>query len=219
MPQTLVRRSRRFLSSALLTVLGLAIATIRADSQPAYPPCQPPLADEYLVLVVTETQERQGEVLRLLPPQLNPTICKYLDDTVTRVGGFPNAGVANQWAQYVNDNLGVPAFVAGPPGSPSAPVSSGGASGSTYNPQPLGRGYAVLVDFFNNPQVAADLRQFLRKDVGLVSYGQRPYLLAEYTTNEGKANGVLQNLSDRGFFVTLVDSRDVVLLTEAVSLQ
>jgi hypothetical protein len=64
--------------------------------------------------------------------------------------------------------------------------------------------------------VATQLREFLNKEIDLVSYGQRPYLLAEYTENQGKANRVLQTLSDRGFWVTVVDSRNVILLDTAV---
>ncbi|MCT7980164.1 hypothetical protein NG792_20785, partial [Laspinema sp. C3] len=106
-----------------------------------------------------------------------------------------------------------PAGVAATP-SPLPVVPSAGA----YNPQPLGNGYAVLVDFFSNPQVAAELWQILRTDIGLVSYGQRPYLLATSTREQNRANELLQTLSDRGFFATIVDSGNVILLDSTVQL-
>jgi hypothetical protein len=75
-----------------------------------------------------------------------------------------------------------------------------------------------LVDYFEQPEIATQVRQILSQDVGLVSYGQRPYLLAGYTTSQTTANATLQTLSDRGFWVMLVDSRRVVLLKPTVML-
>lgn len=86
-----------------------------------------------------------------------------------------------------------------------------------YNPQPLGAGFAVLVDYGNQPEVAIALRQVLTRDVGLVAYGQRPYLLAAQTTDLAAANAVLQNLSDRNFTALIVDSQSVILLTPIVA--
>jgi hypothetical protein len=51
----------------------------------------------------------------------------------------------------------------------------------------------------------------------LVSYGQRPYLLARYTTSEREANSTLRQLSDRGFWSMVVDSRRVTLLKPVVN--
>ncbi len=62
------------------------------------------------------------------------------------------------------------------------------------------------------------MRQLLGTNVGLVSYGQRPYLLAVYSDDQKKVNSTLQQLSDRGFFAMLVDSRKVILLKAVVSL-
>lgn len=214
----LPRLARHFLSSALLSAIALTFVQFCANAQSTYPPCEPPLADEYLVLVETETPAQIEEVLTLLRGSINATACNYLNETVTRIGGFDSFAVANEWAQYVGGNLGVATFVARPPGANPAEVvpSSPSPNSPSYNPEPLGSGYAVLVDFFNNPQVATQLREFLNKEIDLVSYGQRPYLLAEYTENQGKANRVLQTLSDRGFWVTVVDSRNVILLDTAV---
>jgi hypothetical protein len=73
------------------------------------------------------------------------------------------------------------------------------------------------VDYFNQPEVAAQVQKIVGDNVGLVSFGQRPYLLAVYTTNQRKANSTLRELSDRGFWSMVVDSRRVTLLRSRVS--
>ncbi|WP_254564961.1 hypothetical protein [Oscillatoria sp. HE19RPO] len=214
-----LKRSHSWLSPAFLVLSGLTLFTPATNAQPTYPACQPPLPDEYLVLVPTATVVDQDQIRRLIPGAIETTVCNYVNETVTRLGGFGRADQAQEWAQYVNSQAGIVAYVVGPAGvaatpSPLPVVPSAGA----YNPQPLGNGYAVLVDFFSNPQVAGELWQILRTDIGLVSYGQRPYLLAELTDQQNRANQILQTLSDRGFFATVVDSRNVILLDDAVRL-
>jgi hypothetical protein len=117
----------------------------------------------------------------------------------------------------VNEIVGFSAYVIRPtsasPGLPPTPPESNPPG---YTPQSLGEGYAVLVDYFNQPDVAALVQQLTGRDVGLVSYRQRPYLLAVYTTNEQAANSILRQLSDRGFWSMVVDSRRVVLLEPIV---
>jgi len=203
----------------------------RAIAQP-YPACAPPAAGEYLLLVVSESGQTPERLRNTLPPNAPTAVCRYLDNTVTRVGGFTDAEVANSWAQYLTDLGGMQAFVARPPETASTQVqnpnpqpqangaaSSGAASNGAlaYDPQPLAAGYAVLVDYFNRPEVATDVQQALGSQVGLVSYGQRPYLLALHTSDAAVANSVLQRLSDRNFLALVVDSRRVVLLTPAVA--
>jgi hypothetical protein len=73
------------------------------------------------------------------------------------------------------------------------------------------------VDYFNQPELAAQVQQTLEQSVGLASYGQRPYLLATYTDNLAQAEVALQTLSDRGFWVMVVDSRRVTVLRQAVA--
>lgn len=198
-----------FLCSILLTVPGLTGGIGSAAAQEATS-CQPPNAGEYLLLVVSPTPASQEQVRRALPPNTSSTICQYLNDTVTRIGGFTQIENANAQALYMNDIVGLSAFVAvrpakTPPQNPPA-----------YSPKPLGAGYAVLVDYFNSPEIANQVRQLLGNDVGLTSYGQRPYLLAVHTSDQKNANSILQRLSDRGFFALLVDSRKVILLRAKV---
>ena len=173
--------------------------------------CQPPQSDEYLLLVLSQTSERHQVIQQTLPPNTQSTFCQYLDDTVTRIGGFRQLEDANTWARYVNEVVGLSAYVVRP--TAATPTTSSRA----YNPQPLGEGYAVLVDYFNQPEVASQVRQLIGSDIGLVSYGQRPYLLAVYTRNQREANSTFRELSDRGFWSMVVDSRRVTLLSPVVS--
>ncbi|NEP59770.1 MAG: hypothetical protein F6K31_22645, partial [Symploca sp. SIO2G7] len=58
--------------------------------------------------------------------------------------------------------------------------------------------------------------QVIGREVGLVVYTQRPYLLALHTQSEREANSKLQQLSDRGFTSIVVDSRSVILIRPVV---
>ncbi|MGL5194185.1 MAG: hypothetical protein ACRC8Y_11420 [Chroococcales cyanobacterium] len=218
--RTCLKRSHSWLSPAFLALSGLTLFAPHGHAQPTYPACQPPLPDEYLVLVPTATVAAQEEIRRLLPGAIETTVCNYVNETVTRLGGFGRANQAQEWAQYVNTQAGIVAYVVRPAGvaATPSPLPVVPPPPGAFNPQPLGNGYAVLVDFFSNPQVAGELWQILRTDIGLVSYGQRPYLLAEWTGQQNRANQILQTLSDRGFFATVVDSRNVILLDNAVRL-
>lgn len=198
-----------FLCSILLTVPGLTGGIGSAAAQEATS-CQPPNAGEYLLLVVSPTLASQEQVRRALPPNTNSTICQYLKDTVTRIGGFTQIENANAQAVYMNEIVGLSAFVA------VQPANTPPQNPPAYTPKPLGAGYAVLVDYFNSPEIATQVRQLLGNDVGLSSYGQRPYLLAVHTNDQKNANSILQRLSDRGFFALLVDSRKVILLRTRV---
>jgi hypothetical protein len=204
--------SRFYLTATILLVfVGLTGVADSCLAQQTIYPCQPPQPDEYLLFVFTQTQENQEQIQRTLPPKTQTTVCRYLEDTVTRVAGFSNIEDAQSWARYVREIVGLSAYVA-------RPASASPSTNSlAYNPQPLGEGYAVLVDYFNQPEIAAQVQQLLGEKVGLVSYGQRLYLLAVHTTSQREANSTLQKLSDRGFWSMLVDSRRVTLLRSIVS--
>ncbi len=202
-----------------------------------YPQCQPPRAGEYLLLVSGSTAETQTRIRDVIPANTTAIVCSYREDIVTRVGGFSNIESANSWAQYLTEVTGLPTFVArpaesapvaaapsptpspspAPAATPAATATPANSASLPYNPKPLGTGYAVLVNYFNRPEVAADVRQLLSRDVGLAVYGQRPYLLALYTSDQNQANSILQALSDRGFWAMVVDSRRVTLLRSVVA--
>jgi len=228
-------RSRLFFPLTLLTLAGLPVAAQVPPPPPLYDAaptrygaCQPPNPGEYLLLVVTETPDTQERVRQTLPPNASSTVCSYLENTVTRVGGFRSAENANAWARYMTETLGLSAVVAKPiatsqpsanPPQATVPPQSNAprTPPPAYNPQPLGAGYAVLVDFFSRPELAAEIQQLLGREVGLAAYRQRPYLLAAYTSNQTTANMALKALTDRGYWAMVVDSRRVTLLRQTVA--
>jgi hypothetical protein len=223
-------------ASCLLGGLVLNGGTVTAQTLPE---CQPPRPDEYLLLVPNPQSEILPELQRLLPENAVLTPCNYLNTSVVRVEGFSSAEVASAWAQYLADSASVQAYVARPPSASaiaSTPAAIGGTSSPVpaeqsaatpisasaspaYAPQPLGTGYAVVVDYFNRPELAASVRQVTSRDVGLVSFEQQPYLLASYTTDPAVASSLLRTLSERGLSAAIVDSRRAMLLTPAVKLE
>ncbi|PSB29869.1 hypothetical protein [Stenomitos frigidus] len=249
----IAQRFPGLLGSVLLAGVSLTItASVTAQIPPApplletpsaqanYADCQPPSPGEYLLLVMSKTSESQEQVRRTVPPNTTVTVCNYLNDVVTRVGGFTTADTANAWAKYMRESIGLSAFVARPsevaaqtsptpvqpfpkPSSPPitprslAQTSPTSRDARGYNPQILGGGYAVLVDYFSRPELATQVRQLVGKEIGLVSYRQRPYLLAVHTTDQSLANATLQALTDRGFWAMVVDSRRVTLLGQAIA--
>lgn len=202
-------------TSLLLALAGFSAVGNRTLAQTPISGCQPPQQNEYLVLVPTPTPEIQRHLQQSLPANTRSTVCRYQDNTVTRIGGFRRIEETNDWVRYVKEIVGLSAYVVQP--TTVAVATTPSTNVPAFNPQPLGEGYAVLVDFLNQPEIAAQLRQTLGNDVGLVSFGKRPYLLAMYTTNEGRANSTLRQLSDRGFWSMMVDSRRVTLLKPVVS--
>ncbi len=174
--------------------------------------CQPPTENQYLVLVRTATPESQTQLKRTLSSTpLDHVLCQYQQETVTRVGAFSSLGDAQKWADYFNETVKLSAVVATSPNHEAIKKDY-----PPFQPQALGSGYAVLVDYFNKPEMAQQVRQLLGKDVGLAAYVSRPYLLAIHTTNEEQAKAILKKLSDRGFWAIAVDSRAVTMLTPKV---
>lgn len=205
---------QKFLTTILLVIVGLTRGLNCAKAQANNNPCQPPNAGEYLLLVATDTVESQQQVALTLPENTNAIRCLYLDDLVTRLGGFTNLEDTKNWARYLIEIGGLEAFVVRPPKGVEVVAQT---NVPAYNPQSLGNGLAVLVDYFNQPEVAAKVRDLLETDVGLASFGQRPYLLAMHTKNQEQAKSIVQKLSDRGFWAAIVDSRQVVLLRAVVN--
>ncbi|WP_225225652.1 hypothetical protein [Komarekiella delphini-convector] len=227
----------RLFATTSFAYAGLIGGISSVFAQPAILACQPPSAGEYLLLVVSPTADNQKQLRSALPPQLKTTTCKYLNETVTRVGGFNKIDDANRWARYIGNIVGLSAIITTrptvanvqpsqplqssqplQPSQPSQPSQPLQQQTISYNPQALGQGYAVLVDYFNRPELANNVQQVVGGNVGFASYGQRPYLLAVHTTNQKEAYSTLEKLNDRGFFAVLVDSRKVMLLRPVVRL-
>ncbi|KST67293.1 hypothetical protein [Mastigocoleus testarum] len=179
------------------------------------PVCRGPRAGEYLLLVSSPTKDNRTQLRQVLPPRLKLNVCKYLSGTVTRIGGFARIDDANRWARYIRDSAGLNATITTRPGNRVARTTTKKVS---YKPRQLGEGFAVLVDYRNRPQIASSVRKLIKSDVGFVSYGQRPYLLAAYTNEQKEAYSTLQKLSDKGYFAIIADSRKVMLLRPAVRL-
>ncbi|AVH64833.1 hypothetical protein CDG77_32795 [Nostoc sp. 'Peltigera membranacea cyanobiont' 213] len=216
----------------LPSVLGLAIAGLIGGmssvfAQQAIPVCQPPISGEYLLLVVSPTANNQKQLRSALPPELKTITCKYLNETVTRIGGFKKIDDANRWARYVSNIVGLSAIITTRPTTADVQPQQRAQQQAqqqplqqtvNYNPQALGEGYAVLVDYYNRPELVSSVQQAVGGNVGFVSYGQRPYLLAVYTTNQSEAYNTLQKLNNGGFVASIVDSRKVILLRSTVRL-
>ena len=229
---------------SLPSALLLAITTLTAGIAPlisrinpvfaqlAIPVCQPPSKGEYLLLVVSPTTNSQEQLRSALPSDLKTVTCQYLNETVTRIGGFKKIDDANRWAKYVNNIVGLSAIITTrltaptipPPITTSKTIAAAITSSAvvpnqilSYNPRVLGDGFAVLVDYFNRPELANSVQRAVGGNVGLVSYGQRSYLLAVYTTNQTEAYNTLQKLNENGFFPLLADGRKVILLRSVVN--
>ncbi|SKB14186.1 conserved exported hypothetical protein [Planktothrix sp. PCC 11201] len=228
MRQSGVKRLSAIWVSSLLTATswGLAVQTSSAQET-----CAAPKPGEYLLLIVSNTSEEQKLVQRTLPNDINSEVCRYLTNLVTRVGGFSDPLIAEDWATYLQDKVKLPAYVvkqevtAIPRPSPNSSLGQTPIVRETPptprielapNPQTLGSGYAVLVDYLNQPELVQKLRTLVGENVGLVSYGQRPYLLVEYTTDSERATATLKKLSSRGFWSILVDSNRVTVVSPTV---
>lgn len=200
--------------------------------------CQAPRSNEPLLLVVTRTPEAQARLRSVISRDAEVSVCNYFGETVTRIGGYRDTDTANSWAGYLNETVKLRTFVALPAGGqvasqPEVPVQLIDLSRepartatlspepmnpnpSGYNPRALEDGFAVIVNHYNRPEVAAQMQQVLNRNIGLVSFEQRPFLLAVHTRDRGSADRIMQILNDRGFAAMLVSGRRLTLLTPVV---
>jgi len=206
-------------------VLFLAFAPLISNIHPViaqqnFANCQQPNVGEYLLLVLSPTPENQKQLRAALPTEQKTVVCKYNNQIVTRVGGFTNIDDAKRLARYIQNIVGLSATITTRPTEPVTQlpqtIPNIQTPKITYNPKILGEGYAILVDYFNRPEMVSSLRNAVGGDVGFVSYGQRPYLLAVYTTNQKEAYNTLKKLSETGFVAILADGQKVVLLRSIV---
>ncbi|ERT07009.1 hypothetical protein M595_2997 [Lyngbya aestuarii BL J] len=243
-----VKDCLRLLGFVVLLTYNLSTKVAVAQSA-----CEPPEAGEYLLLIVSETEAEQDLARRTLPSDVESEVCRYVDDLVTRVAGFEDQLIAEDWAAYIKSNSGLRSYVVKPDTvsqrpptrrvvsrSPAAeldteprsieqprprvepqpqpqPQPRPRAEQAAFNPRRLGSGYAVLVDYLNQPELAAEVEELTGVEVGLASYGQRPYLLVTQTNDLQTATSTLQTLSNRGFFSLMVDSRRVMLISPNVN--
>jgi hypothetical protein len=214
-----MKKILKALINTALAVSGLILIAPQAKSQTT---CQPPQPGEFILLIVSQSPQQQEQVRSVMPPGARVNICNYSNNMVMRVGGFTSRGMATDWSNYVQNTLKIPAYVVSRdissspqfPGNPSPSYPQ--PSIPNYNPQRLPPGYAVLVDYHNRPEVAQQLKQMIGRQVGLVSYGQHPYILVTYTNDHNAAAVTLKTLSDRGFLTLLVESGRVILLKNTI---
>ena len=237
--------------SIALGLLLAPLAGLWTAAQAQFPPCPPPSANEYLLLVRSNTEAERTRVQNLLPSNSTVLVCDYLNDTVVRAGGFTNLENANAWAQYMTEVEGFQAFVARPattaaqpapptggptppansetPPANNTPPSSGTPATGTppattqsaptaYAPQPLGTGFAVLVDYQYQPESAIAIQRQVGQAVGLAVHRQRSYLLIAHSPDVAGAASTLAVLTSLNIAGFIVDSQEVVMLTPAVAL-
>ncbi|NEQ40470.1 MAG: hypothetical protein F6K40_31265 [Okeania sp. SIO3I5] len=211
---------RRLKTTIASTFLFLSLLTIEEKYALAIEDCLPPPNNEYLLVIPTETPANENLVRQSLPPDIRIDICRYIDKNVSTIGGFDDQDVASDWARYIQDIIGLRAYVVKPSEDttlPNQPLPAPPEIG--FNPQPLGSGYAVLVDYNNQAEIALQLQRSLGRNVGLAAYGQKSFLLVTYTRKRKAATNSMFNLSDRGFLAFVVDSSKVTLISPRVKLE
>ncbi len=223
----------RVLGAGLSAAMLVSVAT-PASAQTRLPACPPPASQEFLLLVRGETEADRNKIATVLPETNTVLVCQYLNETVVRAGGFTSLETANAWATYMTTVEGFDSFVASP-ASPSATQTAGASTGSqttgsqaaatqtaavsgstTFQPRRLAPGYAVLVRYGAQPEIAATVGQIVRP-VGLAVYAQEAYLLADYTSDSADAAATLQRLSNAQLSAILVDAHQVVRLSSEVA--
>lgn len=126
---------------------------------------------------------------------------------------------ADEASAFPSPTIPAPTAEAPPAADSVAPAEEPAAAIATtpvYDPQVLGDGYAVLVEYFDQPEVAANLQESLGRNIGLVAYNQQPYLLVAHTASGEEASNLLRDLST-DFTAVLVDGRNVVLISPAIA--
>ena len=204
-------------SGSLLSGLMGAVALFpqRALAQ-ALPVCPPPAAQEYLLLVRGNNAAERNEIAATLPEESSVLVCQYLSEPVVRAGRFTSLESANAWSTYMTTVAGYESFVLRPANSAIAGNQPNQSNGTLYQPRRLAPGYAVLVEYGSDPNVAIAVGQVTRP-VGLAVYQQRHYLLAAHTSDATSAAAILQRLSNAQQPALLVDSQDVVQLSTTVA--
>lgn len=224
-------RSTRSLISAVGGVVGGAIALLVLPPLPFataadFPPCPPPAASEFLLLVRSNSETERSQVQAVLPANNPVMVCQYLDDTVVRAGGFNSLESANAWAQYMTEVQNLQAFVARPADGQDSDVAASPVAAPpsenpaiVYAPQRLTDGFTVLVDYRNQPEMALAVQQLLNQPVGVGVFQQRPYLMLAPTQNAAAAAQALRSLNENGFVTLMVEANQVVMLAPQVGLR
>jgi hypothetical protein len=192
--------------------LLLTFSSLLQIAQISLTECQPPQPNQYLILIRTATEQAQTQVRRTLASTpINSLVCNYQGEIVTRIGGFNSLEDTRKWANYFNETVKLSAYIVVPSGVPTQPDYP------LFQPQVVASRYVVLIDYFNRPEVAKEVRGLLARDLGLAVYLSRPYLLAIQTNNEREAQFILNRLTQEGFWAIAVDGATVIMLTPKVN--
>lgn len=202
------------LASSGLALSATVLFPLRASAQ-GLPVCPPPATGEYILLVRGDNAAERNEIAAILPEESSVLVCEYLDEPIVRAGRFNSLESANAWATYMTTVAGYESFVLRPANS-QVVDRTGTVDESLYQPRRLAPGYAVLVEYGSNPDVAIAVSQ-VTSPVGLAVYQQRHYLLAAYSSDAASATAILQRLSNAQQPALLVDSQDVVQLSATVA--
>ncbi|MDJ1184000.1 hypothetical protein [Roseofilum casamattae] len=208
-PSQLYRYKSVFFAGAIAPLIPLLISPTPGWSQGNR--CSPPNSGEFTLMVQTPNLNSQQFLFRILPDNRTAQVCQYRGEIVTHIRNFRNRQTAQSWSQYILESTGLTAFIVNPPVStsvvqvPTAPVRESKDS--------IGTGFAILVNYQNNPEIATRVQSLIGTPVGWASFEGNPYLLASQTSNPQEATATLMSLRDRGFSVILVDARQVRLLT------
>ncbi len=195
--------------SSQLLITTLLISGLPVKAQTEIPSCQPPGVDQFILLVRETSRTDQEQLKRTLPQGVEISLCNYSNQEVIRLGNFSDIETADNWGSYIREITGLVTVIAA--------SSQERETSLEFNPRPLDSGYGVLVNYFNETEVAVELRDLLNKEIGLVSYLARPYLLVLHTKSEREASQLLERLSQRGFWAVVVQSDRATLLTPVVS--
>lgn len=204
----------RWIGGAIVFVLSSGLIGNEVVAQ-SYPDCPAPTSGEYLLLVRGAEQSIRERTISILPVDQPTLVCDYLGDIVVRAGGFNSLEVANSWALYLNDieQLDTTVVESAPALEPTDTAAVIEPQ-SQYKPTLLGEGFAVLVDYQQNPDIGRELAQ--QDMVGLAVHLEQPYLLVLHTTDSSAAAARLQQLVDRGLTSFLVDGKQVIRLVESI---
>ncbi|NJN76688.1 MAG: hypothetical protein HC796_11595 [Synechococcaceae cyanobacterium RL_1_2] len=187
----------------------------QVSSNPTY--CTRPLTSQIVLYVNTPTFTERNWVRGHFPVNVQGNISDCLSgqgSNFTKILGFISRDQALQWQGYFNQNLRTPTYlfpetVVQTPPTPAAPRE--------FKPRRVAwQGYSVLVDYQNNPNLVEGLRAYSSQPIALTSFVGRPYLLVGQHKDTDTAIAMAQQLSSNGYWVFIVKSVDVTLLSDTV---
>lgn len=234
-----------------LAVGAIALLSLPQGSlaQGTLPTCESPAANEFLVLVFTDSETTQNDVRlqvgKSLAKNHDLVVCEYGSNVLSRVGGFESLNSATKWAEYVGTATNLPLMVITPVGGetprtsvinpPTIPTSvttpavdlvveteamsdlAALPEPPAFQPKALSGGYGIIVEYGADPAIATRLKTVLGKNVGLVVYASRGYLLAAQVPDAERVLALLELLNQNNLTAIAVPANQLVLLKEIIA--